>query len=91
MAHSRSARKNARQAVTREARNIAARSVIKTFKRKLTDAVTKGDSATAEKAYRELSSVLDKTAKKGVIKRNNAIRKKQRAAGLLKKIAAPKA
>jgi ribosomal protein S20 len=42
---------------------------------------------TSDAAVREYSSVLDKAVKRGVIKKNTAIRRKKRALAALRKLA----
>jgi len=59
--------------------NKAVKSLISTRRRQLREAVAGGDEEKSEKAFRAYCSVLDKAAKKGVIKANNANRRKSRA------------
>ena len=82
-----SARKRARQAIGRNARNRAAGSAVGSVRAALLAAIEAGNKAAAEKAYAAYSSELDKSAKKGIIKANNASRKKSRLAVQLKKMA----
>ncbi len=79
-----SAEKRMRQSKTRQARNLAVRTEIKTMRRKLFRAVAAKKKDEAGKHYREYCSLLDKSAKKGVIGRNTAIRRKGRAAELVR-------
>jgi ribosomal protein S20 len=58
------------------------KSRIKTVRGKLFAAVAAKDKAAGEKAYREYCSLLDKSAKKGVIPQNTATRRKARAANM---------
>jgi small subunit ribosomal protein S20 len=55
-------------------------SAIKTYFRRLEAAAAAGDASTADTEQRELSSLIDKAAKRGAIHKNNAARKKSRAA-----------
>jgi small subunit ribosomal protein S20 len=55
-------------------------SQVKTWFRRLEDAVGKGDSATANDEYRSLVSRIDKAVKTGALHRNSGARKKARAA-----------
>ena len=66
-------------------RNVQAKSVLKTTRKSLLTAVDTKDAAKSQEAYREYCSTLDKTAKKGIIGKNTAIRKKARAGALLRK------
>jgi small subunit ribosomal protein S20 len=54
-------------------------SQVKTWFRRLEDAVGKNDSATADSEYRNLLSRIDKAVKTGALHRNNGARKKARA------------
>jgi ribosomal protein S20 len=51
------------------------------------DAIGAGNKEEAQKLYSEYSSKLDKAAKKGVIPKNNANRKKSRVALSIAKMA----
>lgn len=84
MPNIKSAEKRDRQAAKSRAKNRAAMSRINTERRKVLGA-KEMDEATAKKALADYSSVLDKSVKQGVIKRNTADRRKSRAA---KRIAA---
>jgi small subunit ribosomal protein S20 len=76
MANIKSAEKRARQTAVRRARNQSVLSGIKTSEKKATAALASGNTEEAQKAFRALSSALDKAAKRGVIHRNKADRKK---------------
>lgn len=78
MANSAQARKRARQAETHRERNAGYRSMFRTFVKKVLNAVKAGDKAAAEAAYKEVVSVIDKTAGKGLIHKNKAARHKSR-------------
>ena len=88
MAHSNSAKKRIRQNVTRRAINRwrmkSMRQAIKDFSDKLAN----GSAADATTAYREASKIIDRTAQKGVIHRNQAARRKSRLNARLKAKAA---
>jgi small subunit ribosomal protein S20 len=55
-------------------------SEVKTWFRRLESAVGEGDAAKADDEFRKLVSRIDKAAKSGALHRNNAARKKSRAA-----------
>jgi small subunit ribosomal protein S20 len=55
-------------------------SQVKTWFRRLEQAVSDGDATRADEEYRTLVSRVDKAASAGAIHRNNAARKKSRAA-----------
>lgn len=91
MAHSLSAKKRIRQNLKRRARNRwrmkAMKTSIKTFLEKLSH----GSIDEARTAYREAASIIDRTAQKGVIHRNQAARRKSRLNARLKTKALAKA
>ena len=78
MANSAQARKRARQAEKHHERNAGYRSMFRTFVKKVLNAVKAGDKPAAEAAYKEVVSVIDKTAGKGLIHKNKAARHKSR-------------
>ncbi len=78
LANSAQARKRARQAIGRRARNMSARSSMRTAIKKLRTALDAGDKETATQAYKEATPVIDKMAGKGLIHKNTAARYKNR-------------
>lgn len=78
MANIKSVAKRARQSVKRHARNSSILSRVKTAQKKVRLAVSAGDQAAARAAYSQLSSVVDRAAKRGVIHPNAASRNKSR-------------
>jgi small subunit ribosomal protein S20 len=88
MPNLKSAKKRMRQNVVRYDRNLQVRTRIKNARRKMLDALEAKDTVAGETALRTYSSVLDKAAKVGVIKKNTAVRRKTNAANGLRKIAA---
>lgn len=87
MANHFSALKRARQTVTKTAVNRANKSLMRTSLRNLRTALAGTDTAAAEKSYSEIVSVLDKSAKKGIIHKNTASRYKSRLAARVKAVA----
>ena len=55
-------------------------SQVRTWFRRLEDAVQSGDSARADDEFRSLTSRIDKAVKSGALHSNNGARKKARAA-----------
>jgi small subunit ribosomal protein S20 len=55
-------------------------SAIKTYFRRLQAAVGEGDDERADVEHRRLVQLIDKAVKRGALHRNNAARKKSRAA-----------
>ena len=88
MAHSNSARKRIRQNATHRARNRwrlrSMRGAIKEFHQ----AVAQGSVEQATEAMRQASRIIDRTAQKGVIHKNQAARRKSRMSARLKARAA---
>lgn len=84
MAHSKSAQKRIRQNATSRSRNRwrlrSMREAIKAFQ----VAIAKGTPEEAVSAFRTASKMIDKTAQKGVIHRNQASRRKSRMSAHLK-------
>jgi len=79
MANIKSAEKRARQSAAQHIANHATKSDVSASRKRLLAAVAKGDKAAATAAYAVFSSKLDKAAKKGALKKNNASRRKARA------------
>lgn len=79
-----SALKRMRTSEKSRIKNTNIKTSIKTVRGKLFSAVAAKDKAASEKAYREYCSLLDKSAKKGVIKKNTAARRKARAADMVR-------
>ncbi len=57
-------------------RNKAAKSVLKTTLKKYDAAIASGNAAEADSAYKAAIKVIDQAAKKGILHKNNAARKK---------------
>ena len=55
-------------------------SSVKTYFRRLEDAVQAGDDERADAEHRELISLIDRAVKRGALHRNTGARKKSRAA-----------
>jgi small subunit ribosomal protein S20 len=79
-----------RQAVRRAARNQSARSAVRTYVKKATQAVA-GSVAEAADIVREAVSALDKAAQKGIVHRNAASRRKSRLMSRLHRLSVPQA
>jgi small subunit ribosomal protein S20 len=80
MANTRSAKKAARQTIRRTASNKARRSRMKSFTRKVEEAIASGDKDAARAALKEAEPVLARTAQKGLTHRKTASRKVSRLA-----------
>jgi small subunit ribosomal protein S20 len=84
MANIQSAAKRARQTQRRTLRNKSVLTGIRSQQKKLAAAVASGDTTKVQEELRLLSSRLDKAAKRRVIHKNLANRRKSRAAGIAK-------
>ncbi len=80
MAHTKQALKRHRQSEEDRLRNKAGRSIIKSAQVKFTAALAGKDAAKAADLFKQYCSALDKAVKKGIIRKNQAVRKKGRAA-----------
>ena len=78
MANSPQAKKRARQAIKRRARNVGMGSMYRTFIKKVTYAIDAGDKAAAETAYKAAVPVIDRICSKGLVHANKAARHKSR-------------
>jgi small subunit ribosomal protein S20 len=80
MANTRSAAKRARQTDRRTLRNKSVLTGIRSQQKKLAAAIALGDKTKVQEELRLLSSRLDKAAKRKVVHKNLADRRKSRAA-----------
>ena len=87
MANSPQAKKRARQAVVRRARNASQRSMVRTYIKKVISAIAAGDKTVATEAYAEMVPVLDRMADKGIFHKNKASRYKSRLNAQIKALA----
>ena len=78
MANLKSAKKSIKQDKKKQLHNTAIASELKTIVKKLNALIDAGSSDKAIAMLSKLMSKLDKAAKKGLIKRHNADRKKSR-------------
>ena len=79
--------KRARQALVRRVRNRSTKSEIATARRVFVDGIESKDKAKALKEFRAFCSILDKSVKRGIVKKNAADRRKARASAALAKMA----
>ena len=73
-----SARKRVRQSAKRNKRNRSAKSTVSSTRKALLDAIESGNKSEAMKLFDAYTSTMDKSVKKGILKANNASRKKSR-------------
>lgn len=88
MANTTSAKKATRKIARRTEINKARRSRVRTFVRKVEEAIAAGDKTAAEAALKAAQPELQRAATKGVVHRNTASRKVSRLAQRVKTIGA---
>ncbi len=85
MANTRKATKRAKQAKTRQTRNVIVRSATRSALKSALEAIQKKDVAAAKAAYLDAVKALSKAASKGAIPKGRAARKVSRLTLLAKK------
>jgi small subunit ribosomal protein S20 len=88
MANSPSSKKRALQAARRADINKARRSRMRTFVRKVEEAIASGDQAAAAEALRVAQPEIMRSVSKGIVHKNTASRKVSRLAGRVKALGA---
>jgi small subunit ribosomal protein S20 len=89
VANNKQQKKRNRRSLEQRERNLRYRSTIKTLFRRADDAAARNDREALEARSRELESLIDRAAAKGVIHRNSAARKKSRIARLVQRVPTP--
>ncbi len=87
MANTQSAKKMVRKIARRTAINKARRSRMRTFVRRVEEAIASGDKTAAETALREAQPEIVRAARKGVLHRNTSSRKVSRLSRRIKAMA----
>ena len=87
MANTEQSKKRARQSEARYAVNKARRSRIRTFLRKVEEAIASGDAAAAEAALKAAQPELARGVSKGVLHKNTVARKMSRLSSRVKGVA----
>ena len=88
MANTRSAKKAVRRIARRTQINMNRRSRVRTFVRKVEEAITSGDQAAAQAALKAAQPELMRGAQKGILHKNTASRKVSRLAKRIKALTA---
>ncbi len=88
MANTKSAKKATRKIERRTAVNRARRSILRTYVKKVEDALRTGDAAAASAALADAQPALIRAAQKGVVHRNTASRKVSRLTKAVKALTA---
>ena len=88
MANTTSAKKMTRKIAKRTIINRSRRSRMRTFLRKVEEAIAGGDQAVASEALRAAEPELMRAAQKGIVHKNTASRKVSRLASRIRQLAA---
>ena len=88
MANIKSAKKRAKQAVVRNARNAGQRSMLRTAVKKVLKALEANDAAGANAAFAVAQPILDRFSARGLIHKNKAARHKSRLTAHIKALQA---
>jgi small subunit ribosomal protein S20 len=88
MANTPSAKKAARKIERRTAVNRSRRSRMRTFVKKVEEAIKAGDKTAATEAFKAAEPVLVRAAQKGIVHRNTASRKVSRLSQAIKALGA---
>lgn len=91
MANTEQSKKRARQSEARYAVNKARRSRVRTFVRKVEEALASGDAAAAVEALKNAQPELMRSVSKGIMHKNTASRKVSRLTSRVKALAGTKA
>lgn len=89
MANTTSAKKMTRKIAKRTAVNKSRRSRMRTFIRKVEEAIASGDAGAAQAALKAAEPIIVRAAQKGIVHKNAASRKVSRLAHRVKAVAAP--
>ncbi len=84
MANTKSVRKRVRQIERRTVRNRARRSRVRTYLRKVEEAIEAKDKSAAEAAFKEVMPEMHRSVGKGVMHRNTVDRKLSRLSSRIK-------
>ncbi|MBM3607176.1 MAG: 30S ribosomal protein S20 [Alphaproteobacteria bacterium] len=87
MANTTSAKKAVRKIARRTAVNRNRRSQMRTFIRKVEEAIAAGDAANAQTALQQAAPLLMRAAQKGIVHKNTASRKVSRLTTRIKAMA----
>jgi small subunit ribosomal protein S20 len=88
MAHHKSAKKRIRRTETRTAVNGARRSRVRTYIRKVEEAIASGDQASAREALRQAQPEMARAVSRGAFKANTISRKISRLSARVKGMSA---
>lgn len=86
MANIASAKKRARQSEKHRQHNASLRSMVRTYIKKVYNAIEAKDLKLAEENFKSAQPVIDRMASKGLLHKNKAARHKSRISSHLKKL-----
>lgn len=86
MANTKQAKKRVRQAEKHRQHNASMRSMLRTYIKRVTAAITTGDEKVALASLQEATPVIDRMVNKGIIHKNKAARHKSRLTAHVKKL-----
>lgn len=86
MANIKSAKKRAIQSEKRRQHNASRRSMVRTFIKKVYAAIATNDKEEAQKSYKNMQSIIDRYASKGLLHKNKASRHKANLVAKIKSI-----
>jgi len=89
MANKRSSKKDLRRIAKRTVRNKGTKTALKTYVKKVKTTAVAGDAAATQTALTSAVKALDKAAQRGIIHKNQAARRKSRAAKAANKVLKP--
>lgn len=87
MANTKQAKKRVRQAEKHRQHNASMRSMLRTYIKKVTAAITSGNQKAALASLLEATPIIDRMVTKGIIHKNKAARHKSRLTAHVKKMA----
>jgi small subunit ribosomal protein S20 len=87
LANTKQAKKRVRQAEKHRQHNASMRSMLRTYIKKVTAAITSGNQKTALASLLEATPIIDRMVTKGIIHKNKAARHKSRLTAHVKKMA----
>ncbi len=88
MPNLKSAKKRMRVSERQRRENYAVRSRVRRHRRRFLESLAGQDKSVMQQAFSEYCSILDKAAKRNVLKKNTTVRYKSRAANKLRAVAA---
>lgn len=86
MANTKQAKKRVRQSEKHRLHNASRRSMLRTYLKRVEQAIESKDAEKAREAFKTAQPIIDRLATKGLIHKNNAARKKSRLNARIKNL-----